>query len=84
MGMVMVFMAMVMTVIFMVVVMLMDMLTGFMIMSMIVIMSLQINIHALLFLPMDRHFHMCSCDSAFYHWLRLDGESRQAHLVHGL
>lgn len=92
MGMVMVFVAMVMMVTFMVVMMLMDMLTGFMVMSMMVIvfmivmmlMSLQINIHALLFLPMDRHFHMCSGDSAFYCWLRLDGKSRQAHFVHDL
>ena len=88
----MVFVAMIMMVIVMVVVMRMAMLTVFMIMSMMVIvimvvmvvMSLQINVHALLFFPVDRHFHMCSGDSAFYRWLRLDGESRQPHLVHSL
>ena len=33
---------------------------------MLVLMPLQIDIHALLFLPVDRHLHMCSCDSALY------------------
>ena len=69
-----VFMAMVMMVTFMVVVMLMGMMTVFMVMSMMVIfimivmmlMPLQINIHTLLFFPVDRHFHMRPGDPTLY------------------
>ena len=52
----------------MVVIVSMAMLTIFMVMllMMLVVTPLQIDIHALLFFPVDRHLHMCSCDSALY------------------
>ena len=69
-GMMMGFVTMVMVGIFMIMVVIvsMAMLTIFMVMllMMLVLMPLQIDIHALLFLPVDRHLHMCSCDSALY------------------
>ena len=56
--------------------MIMGMMTVFMVMSMMVIfimimivmmlMPLQINIHTLLFFPMDRHFHMRPGDPTLY------------------
>ena len=100
MGMMMFFMTMFMAVmvifVVMIVIMFMTMMVVFMIMMVVVmimirlvfvvmmLMSLQIDIHTLLFLPMDRHFHMGSGDPALYGRFCLDGEPRQAHLVHGL
>ena len=55
--------AMVMVVICMVVMVLMIVM---MLVIVMMLMPLQIDIHALLFLPVDRHLHMCSCDSALY------------------
>ena len=61
--------AMVMVVICMVVMVLMIVMMlviVIMLVVMMMLMPLQIDIHALLFHPVDRHLHMCSCDSAFY------------------
>ena len=63
MGMMVAFVAMVMVVICMVVMVLMIVM---MLVFMMMLMPLQIDIHALLFLPVDRHLHMCSCDSTLY------------------
>ena len=82
------FVTMVMVGIFMIMVVIvsMAMLTIFMVMllMMLVLMPLQIDIHALLFLPVDRHLHMRSGDPALHSRFCLNRESRQPHRIHCL
>ena len=82
------FVTMVMVGIFMIMVVIvsMAMLTIFMVMllMMLVLMPLQIDIHALLFLSVDRYLHMRSGDPALHSRFCLNRESRQTHLIHCL
>ena len=55
-----------------------------MLLCMIVYMPLQIHIHALLFLTVDRHLHMRSGDPALHSRFCLNRESRQPHRIHCL
>ena len=69
---------------FVVVAMFMMVISMLVMLCVVVYMLLQIHIHALLFLTVDRHFHMRSGNPALHSRFCLNTESRQTHLIHCL
>ena len=66
---------------FVVVAMFMMVISMLVMLCVVVYMLLQIHIHALLFLTVDRHFHMRSGNPALHSRFCLNTESRQTHLI---
>ena len=69
---------------FVVVAMFMMVISMLVMLCVVVYMLLQIHIHALLFLTVDRHFHMRSGNPALHSRFCLNRKSRQTHLIHCL
>ena len=69
---------------FVVVAMFMMVISMLVMLCVVVYMLLQIHIHALLFLSVDRYLHMRSGDPALHSRFCLNRESRQTHLIHCL
>ena len=69
---------------FVVVAMFMMVISMLVMLCVVVYMLLQIHIHALLFLSVDRHLHMRSGDPALHSRFCLNRKSRQTHLIHCL
>ena len=69
---------------FVVVAMFMMVISMLVMLCVVVYMLLQIHIHALLFLTVDRHFHMRSGNPALPSRFCLNRKSRQTHLLHCL
>ena len=69
---------------FVVVAMFMMVISMLVMLCVVMYMLLQIHIHALLFLSVDRHFHMRSGNPALHSRFCLNRKSRQPHLIHCL
>ena len=69
---------------FVVVAMFMMVISMLVMLCVVVYMLLQIHIHALLFLSVDRHLHMRSSNPALHSRFCLNKESRHPHLIHCL